>query len=192
MPAEFFPTIKQNFGAYEKFRKRKKPTKGNTLALDAEKAINSKKPAARCSGELHIEAGLPSGECKIHAHVSIIDNKSYTARIFAAYFGQSPCLRFCSTGRPHINRERGKGLRDRAVPTPHFHKVDKRGIMEAYQNDTLLDNVKQIEDITSGINLFCQESNVVSPDAKSVVVKLNTGELDLSMDDPFQNVKFVP
>jgi hypothetical protein len=192
MPAEFFPKIKQDFSTYEKFRKRKKPAKGHTLAIDPEKPRNGKKTASRCVGELQIEASLPSGDCKIHARVSIADNKNYTARIFADYFGEAPCLRFCSTGRPHINRERGKGLPDRVVPTPHFHKVDKRGIMEAYQKDTLLKNVKQIEDVASGINLFCQESNVVSPDDASVVVKLNTGELGLSIDDPFQNVRFLP
>jgi hypothetical protein len=34
MAAEHFPKIKQDFLTYEKFRKRKKPVKGNTLVLD--------------------------------------------------------------------------------------------------------------------------------------------------------------
>ena len=192
MPAELFPKIKKNFRAYQKFRERKKSTKGGTLALNAEKPAKANKSATRCAGELQIESGLPSGECKIHARASIADTKSYTARIFAEYFGEAPCLRFCATGRPHMNRERGKGLTDRPVPTPHFHEVDNRGIMRAYQTDTLVKNEKKIEDVASGINLFCQESNVISPDGASVVVQLNTGELGLSIDDPFQNVKFLP
>jgi len=157
MPTETFPKIKQDFRVYEKFRRRKKPAKGEALNLDQEKPKNGQKPRNRYVGELPIESGLPKGDCKIHADVSVTDRKNYSARIFADYFGEQPCLRFCSMGRPHMNRERGKGLRDRLVPTPHFHKVDSGGVLRAYQTAALTKNVKLIEDVKSGINLFCQQ-----------------------------------
>jgi hypothetical protein len=190
--SEFFPKIKKEFRTYESFRKRKKRTNGTVLLLDEEKPKSGQKPRLRCAGELRVESGLTKCECKIHADVSIINRKSYSARIFADYFGEKPCLRFCSTGRYHMNREIGRGLPDRAVPTPHFHKVDSCGIMRAYQTGALAKNEKLIEDVKSGINLFCQESNVVSPDGTPVVVKINAQDLGLSMDDPSQSINFYP
>ena len=192
MAAINFHKIKKDFHTYESFRKRKKPTTAKTLNLDEEKATAGRKLRYRCVGELPIDAGLPSGECKLHADVSIVDQKNYSARIFADYFGEQPCLRFCSMGRHVLNPEMGNGLSKRAVPTPHFHRVDSRGIMQAYQTEALVKNEKQIEDVQSGINLFCQESNVVSPDETPVVVKLNADVLGLSIDDPSQSIDFYP
>jgi len=64
--------------------------------------------------------------------------------------------------------------------------------MRAYQTVALAKNAKLLKDVKSGLIFFCQESNVVSPDGTPVVVKVNTDEMDLSTDDPFQNVKFLP
>lgn len=192
MPAEYFPKIEKDFRAYEKFRKRKKPARSDKLILQEEKSKNGQKNRLRCTGELPIDAGLPNGDCKIHADVSIVDRKSYSARIFADYFGESPCLRFCSTGRHHMNRELGKGLKSRSVPTPHFHKVDKHGVMRAYQTDTLAKNHQLVQDIGTGIELFCKETNVFAPGGASVLVAIDADVLGLPMDDPSQNINFYP
>jgi len=190
MSAEYFPKIAKDYRTYELFRKRKKPAKGDKLVLQEEKSNSGQQNPLRCTGELPIESGLPNGVCKIHAAISIINRKSYSARIFADYFGESPCLRFCSAGRHHMNCELGKGLRSRAIPTPHFHEVNRHGVMRAYQTDALKQNEQLVQDVGKGIDLFCKESNVVAPDGTPISVKVNAEELSLSIDDPSLSITF--
>jgi len=119
----------------------------------------------------------------------------YGLKLFAAYFSEKPCFRFCSRGSPHVNEERGDGLPARAVPTPHFHRVDSGGILYAYQSDPLLNPVERDEILCNpqlGANLFCQETNLFSPNGGFVEVKIMATEFDLSTGDPLNGATFPP
>jgi hypothetical protein len=144
-------------------------------------------------GHSALKCGLPSGASRFAAHASRKQPPKYGLKIFAKYFGDSPCFRFCSAGRAHFNPETGNGLPARAVPTPHFHKVDKNGILVAYQSAALHDKQEATQiaaNLQLRTNLFCQESNVVTPSGGFVVVKLIATELDLSTPDPLDGATF--
>lgn len=120
----------------------------------------------------------------------------YELKIFANEFGDGrPCFRFCSRGGPHTNQETGDGLPARVVPTPHFHSVDKHGILQAYQTP-LLENLEEAAKIARnpqlGTNHFCQVANLFSPSGGSVVLKIIAAELDLSRDDPLDGANLPP
>jgi len=91
-----------------------------------------------------------------------------------------------------MNRELGKGLKSRAIPTPHFHKVDKQGFMLAYQTATLVKSHHLVQDVGTGIDLFCKESNVVAQGGAAVLVAMDADDLGLQMDDPSQSINFYP
>lgn len=188
---EFFPKIKGDFKAYQKFRLRKKKLATGVLEMNPPSQQNTGMHADTCYGEVKAESGIAQCDCKLNADVLAGDHTNYSARVFADHFGKSPCLRFCPVGRVHVNRDRGKGLPDRAVPTPHFHKVDMHGMMQAYPVPKKKATGAIIGNVQSGINLFCQESRLISPDGASVVVKVNAAQLGLSIDeDPSAGIKF--
>lgn len=181
MPAEFFPSIKKDFKNYTKFLKRKKPIESGIITFLQEQYKRV------YSGD----SKIPTESGRLHGSVVMDDRKNYTLRIFTELFTPGPCFRFCSSGRVHINRDRGKGLKDFPVTSPHFHKVDKLGVMRAYKGPLSNPKVeKQAQNYQFGINLFCQESNVVSPNGSAVVLKLNASEMDLSTDDPLGGINF--
>lgn len=183
----FFPIIKQNFTVYEEFLKRKKPLQDEIVSL-----VQASQNSAY-EGDSPLQCGLPKGKSKFSAHASRNQPHRYGLKISAQYFGEAPCFRFCSSGRAHLNPETGDGLPMRAIPTPHFHRVFDSGILMAYHSDALLDKSKaaQIQsNLQLGTNLFCQESNVVSPSGGSVVVRVIATEMDLSTPDPLDGATF--
>jgi hypothetical protein len=183
---KFFPIVKQNFTVYEDFLKRTKPVADEIVSL-----VQSSENSAY-EGDSHLTCGLPNGKSKFAAYASRKQPHKYGLKIFAEYFGDAPCFRFCSRGRSHVNPEIGDGLSKRAIPTPHFHRVDSDGNLVAYQSAAL--QSEQAAQITAnlqlGTNLFCQESNVVSPSGGFVVVKLIATEMDLSTPDPLDGATF--
>ena len=122
----------------------------------------------------------------------------YGFRVFAKYFHEKPVFRFCSRGLTHVNPETGDGLPARAIPTPHFHRVDCDGILIAYQSPPLLNPAECdliVSDPQLGANLFCQEGNFCSPSGGFVVIKTFAAELDLSnieSVDPLDGATFPP
>lgn len=181
MPAESFPSIKKDFKSYAQFLRRKKPLESGIIAFVQEQY----KRLYSGSSQILKESG------RLHGSVAMDDYKNYTLRIFTELFKPGPCFRFCSSGRVHVNREMGKRLLDFPVTTPHFHRVDKRGVMIAYKGPLSNPKVeKQAQNYQFGINLFCQESNVVSPNGRPVVLKLSASEMDLSTDDPLGGINF--
>ncbi len=64
--------------------------------------------------------------------------------------------------------------------------------MRAYQTDTLAKNHQLVQDIGTGIELFCKETNVFAPGGASVLVAIDADVLGLPMDDPSQNINFYP
>jgi hypothetical protein len=89
----------------------------------------------------------------------------------------------------------GDGFPARTIPTPHFHRVDSRGILMAYQPAPLLDPEecgKIVSNPQLGANLFCLEANLFSPNGGFVVVKSIAAELDLSTPDPLDGETFPP
>lgn len=181
-----FPKVKQNFEAYEAFRTGGKITAEDDLTLD------------RKNGNLEYKAGTAINaeglqkRCRFEAVRSPKSLLKFGFRIFAEDFGQAPCLRFCSRGHVHMNPEGGKGLSARAIPSPHFHKVESDGILRAYQTLPLLNPEESaliISDLTLGVNCFCQEMNLRAPSGGHVVLKIYPEELGLSMD-PLDGAKF--
>lgn len=147
-----------------------------------------------CKGKTDVDAETPK-RCVFEAAISPKRVTKYGLKIFAEEFDPKPCLRFCSRGPAHINRERGLGLEDRLVPTPHFHKVTEQGIMVAYQPLPLFDPeecARIVDDPQLGTNLFCQETNLVSPSGGPVVLKIIAAELALSTVDPLSGATFPP
>jgi hypothetical protein len=151
--------VKQNFAMYEAFLQRIKPVRDAIISL-----IQGSEHSAY-EGSSILTCGLPRGESKFEAYASRTQPHKYGLKILAEYFGDAPCFRFCSGGRSHFNPETGDGLPRRAVPAPHFHRVDSNGILVAYQPAALLsEQAAQIAtNLQLGTNLFCQESNIVSP-----------------------------
>ena len=188
MPPEIFPIIEKDFTAYQRFLKRKKKTHSDSIILDQQHQHHRV-----CCGDVGVVGGKPVGECLLNGRVSIDDRTVFSFRLFAKFFGEGPCFRFCSSGRAHTNRRQGEGLPDRTFTTPHFHHVDRHGIMRAFHNKTLADpkaSAKIAKNFKLGIDLFCQELKVVSPNGGSVVVKLLPLEVDLSTDDPLRGEQF--
>src|SRR5258706_267505 len=111
----FFPIIKQNFTVYEEFIKRKKPIQDEIVSL-----VQASQNSAH-EGDSPLQCGLPKGKSKFAAHASRNQPHRYGLKIFAHYFGEAPCFRFCSSGRAHLNPETGDGLpmRARAVRACH-------------------------------------------------------------------------
>jgi hypothetical protein len=183
----YFPKIKEDFETYESFLMRPKTVATEIIVL-TQPARN-----AECKGTASIEAGLPGGSCELIAVRSPRINVKYSFKIRADHFDQKPCLRFCSKAHVHINEESGLGLPARAVPTPHFHRVNSRGTIYAYQNSVLEDpeeKEKIISDPQLGANLFCQEMNLSSPGGGIVKLKILPAEFALSSEDPLDGATF--
>jgi hypothetical protein len=181
MPAESFPSIKKDFKSYTRFLKRKKPLESGiiTFAQEQYKRLYSG------------NSKIPSESGRLHGTVAMDDHKNYTLRIFTTLFEPGPCFRFCSSGRVHINQYGDKKLKEFPVTTPHFHKVDKRGVMVAYKGPLSDPKIEaQTKNYQFGLNLFCQESKVVSPNGSSVAIQLTAAEMDLSTDDPLGDINF--
>lgn len=183
----FFPIIKQNFTMYDEFIKREKPVKDEIVSLVQESQNSA------YEGNSPLKCGLPTGKSKFAAYAARNQPHRYGLKIFADHFGGAPCFRFCSSGRSHLNPETGDGLPKRAIPTPHFHRVDNRGLLMAYQTPALSDKQQAAQiaaNLQLGTHLFCQQSNVVSPNGGSVVVRLIVTEMDLSTPDPLDSAIF--
>ena len=183
----YFPRVEQDFDAYEAFRIRQKTVSAETVLLTQESAN------VECKGTAVVDAALPSGSCEFIAVRSPKKHMKYSFKIRAEHFDAKPCLRFCSRAHVHVNEETGVGLPGRAVPTPHFHRVDSRGIIFAYKNSALEDTEesdKIVGDPQLGANLFCQETNLVSPSGGTVALKIMTAELLLSSNDPLDGATF--
>ena len=155
-----------------------------------------KSAKTECLGRTRVEMGWSGFPCEFVAIRSPRSRMKYELKIFAEEFGDGkPCFRFCSRGNPHTNQETGDGLPARVVPTPHFHSVDKRGILQAYQTP-LLEDPEEAAKIASnpqlGTNHFCQVANLFSPSGGSIVLKIIAGELDLSRTDPLDGANLPP
>jgi len=105
------------------------------------------------------------GDKAFEVEISITDKSHYYFRLFAYWFDSGPCLRFDSKGRSHCNPENGEGLRQRQVPTPHFHKFDEKEKVEiAYKTPKLrgVDCDLIVSDYKLGLEHFCQEASLGS------------------------------
>ena len=105
----FFPIIKQNFTVYQEFLKRSKPVEDETVSL-----VQAHHNSAY-EGESILKCGLPKGKSKFAAYASRHQPPRYGLKIFASYFGDAPCFRFCSAGRSHFNPETGDGVEDISI-----------------------------------------------------------------------------
>ena len=149
-------------------------------------------------GSSTVRFGWAGFHCVFEAAKSPKTVLKYGFRVTAKHFHEKPCFRFDSGGPAHINPETGDGLPARMVPTPHFHRVDNRGILIAYQTAPLLNPAERdriVSDPQRGANLFCQEGKLFSPSGGFVVVKFFAAELDLSnhkIVDPLAGATFPP
>lgn len=185
----YFPKVKQEHSFYQAFESASKITDDHPVILTQES------PKVEFKGESEVQFGWNGFDCQFIATRSPKSRMKYGLKIRADYFGEKPCFRFCSRGAPHMNEETGQGLAARLIPTPHFHRIDNRGILYAYQKPPLVDPVessKIINDPQLGTNLFCQETNLFSPNGSFVVVKIIATELDLSTGDPLDGATFPP
>lgn len=146
-----FPVVRDNYGKYSAFLASSKRLTVDRLTLFRE---NEK---LEFIGRCAVESDIVDG-CAFEGARSPAAVLKFGLKIFVPEFGSPPVFRFCSRGLTHMNPESGSGLPARAVPTPHFHKVDADGILRAYQTPPLLDPVESdqiISDLQLGTNLFC-------------------------------------
>ncbi len=185
----WFPQVQKEFSVYEALLGQSK------IAEEHPVALTQKAAGVEFIGNSRVALGWTDFHCEFEAAKSPKSTIKYGLKLFAGYFSEKPCFRFCSRGSPHVNEEMGDGLPARAVPTPHFHRVDSGGILYAYQPDPLLNPVERDQILSNpqlGANLFCQEANLFSPNGGFVVVKIMATEFDLSTDDPLNGATFPP
>ncbi len=184
-----FSEVKKVFWIYEAFMAQPKNTEIDPVVLA------QPTPKLEYFGESGVQMGWAGFICQFQATRSPKLNMKYGMIIRVPFFHEKPCFRFCSSGRAHTNPEMGDGLPAREIPTPHFHRVDSRGILMAYQPAPLLDP-EECGKIASnpqlGANLFCQEANLFSPNGGFVALKTWATELDMSTDDPLDGANFPP
>lgn len=187
-----FPKVQKEFTKFDSFM-------GTMKVVDTSPVIiRQPNPKLEFLGSSTVSFGWVGFHCVFEGAKSNKAVIKYGFRIFAKYFHDKPCFRFCSRGRANTNPETGDGLPARKVPTPHFHRVDNNGILMAYQPAPLL-NPEECDRIVSdpqrGANLFCQEGKLCSPSGGFVALKFFAAELDLSNAknvDPLAGATFPP
>lgn len=181
-PEEFFPSVRDNFPRYESFFQTVKPFPHSEVELQ----LSSCQKKSTLNPRLALAIG--GFDFSLHAEL-ILKGYKYAYKIFCSDFGSAPFFRFDSTGRAHFNEENGGGLTNRAVPTPHYHKVDNDGIMRAYQSDDLKNHADDIiSDLEKGGNMFLNEANITSDE--SVIFRAERPELFVTSPDPLNGVTF--
>ena len=184
---EHFSKVQADFPAYAAFLAQNKVVQTNPVLLA------QKIPKVAYTGYSDVQTGRVDFPCFFEVSRSLKSRLKYELKIFAAHFGSGPCFRFCSRSGVHFNRETGDGLQARGVPTPHFHRIDDRGTLFAYQTPSLLNAVESAEvvaNLQAGTNLFCQEANLFSKNGSFVSVEDKPAELDFSNDDPLNEAIF--
>lgn len=184
--SDFFKLVHASFTEYEEFRTEKKRSAAEVLEL----AYTPPRRAYIGCAELTPATGL-SGY--LQGEISDRPLLKYQLKLFAATFGQAPCLRFCSRGSTHINKETGTGLQSGPVETPHFHKVEADGWMRAYHGHHLntarkRSNVRK--SVVLGAKRFCQEFNIESPRGGFVTLKHFAEALPLSAEGAMDSAAF--
>ena len=184
---ERYPKVAAEFATYRAFLAENKIAVTNPIPL------SRSSPNVAYIGRSDIRLGWSAFPCRLEIEKSPKATVKYALKIFARYFDDKPCFRFCSRGSVHVNAEIGDGLPARAVPTPHFHKIDTNGILIAFQTAALLDAEESAKVVASprrGTNLFCHEANLFSDCGQIVVPEIMPDELDLSTDDPLSSAIF--
>jgi hypothetical protein len=128
-------------------------------------------------------------EVEVNPH----NQKRFKFKIFADFFGPAPCFRFDSQGEPHCNPEDGRGLPFRQILTPHFHKFNSDGVEIAFKTPVLEQENQAdaiVSDYSLGVAHFCQVGRLNCGDQAYPEIIFDSGELDLSSDDPLNGVKF--
>jgi hypothetical protein len=183
-----YPKIGQSYSVYQAFVAQNKTTDSDPVFL------RQPKPKVDYSGSTAVQMGWSYFPCEFEATRSPKALMKYGLRLFASKLDDKPCFRFCSRGHIHINEEMGAGLAARAIPTPHFHRIDSRGILEAYQTPPLADPEecdRIMRDPQRGTNYFCQETNLFSQNGKPILLKIIVSEwFDLSTSDPLRGATF--
>jgi hypothetical protein len=183
----YFSKVHADYATYEAFADAHK------IAEKSPVDLTQAAPNVEHIGKTEVHFGWVGFACEFVATKSPKTRLKYALKLTAKHFSDKPCFRFCSGGSTHVNEEMGSGLPGRIVPAPHFHRIDKRGILYAYQTPPLIDPVER-ENIVStpqlGTNLFCQESKLFSPNGGFVVLKIWATEFDWSTADPLRDATF--
>ena len=135
------------------------------------------------------ESGVESGHLAVNLNCE--KTKSFKFRLHCDAFMPMPCYRFDSDGAAHENpADDNVPLRQRTVPTPHFHRFDHKGRNVAYRPESLQEKEQEIlASPVSALQLFCAEENISLPVPPSFIQETLPLGVD-SFEDPLEGVDF--
>lgn len=179
--------IQQNYQSYCGFVETPKTISAQAIPLNILTSHNVRK------GKADVVCNNYGGLNFFEAEVNPRNKKRFKFKIFADCFGPDPCFRFDSQGESHCNPEDGRGLVFRQIHAPHFHKFNSDGVEIAFKTP-VLEHENQadaiVSDYTLGVAHFCHVGRLNCGDQAYPEIILDSGELDLSSDDPLNGVTF--
>lgn len=143
------------------------------------------------SGDVPVSFKEMDEKAHLNVDLNVERTKSFKFRLVCESFMETPCYRFDSDGKTHENPPAPtRTLKDRIVPTPHFHCFDDQGRNLAYRTEALKANEEAfLSDSCEALKLFCEEENIrlaAEPSFLQETLPIGTPALD----DPLEGVEF--
>lgn len=190
MAQKKFPQLIENYDFYNKLLSERKSI--FTEIIEINKCGNNENTLESIEKVTHPIA--IEDKMVLLVNVKIDNHDFFQFKLKYKSFLPAPFFRYDSDGETHRNKVDGIGLKDQAIPTPHFHKFNEKGIEIAYKTDKLLNpkESKALEDINLCIAHFFYESNTRLRDDEFPEIKIMADTLGLKMtkQDPHQNMTF--
>ena len=143
------------------------------------------------SGDLPVSFSEMDETAYLNVDLNVEKTKSFKFRLFCDSFMEEPCYRFDSDGSTHENpTSPTRTLKQRIVPTPHFHCFDEQGRNIAYQTESLIANQETLmSNPCEAFKHFCEEENIrLDGEPEFLQETLPIGAPVL--DDPLEGVEF--
>lgn len=150
-------SVAKDFDRYCQIKSKEKSLCDDKLLLHATQTH----PLNQC-GDFPVQFADGSETAHLNVDVNVHKTKSFRFRLMCDSFMPQPSYRFESDGGTHRNPPaEGLTLKQRQIPTPHFHRYDRKGKNFAYRTDVLDANEAElVGDYNKALQHFCQEENV--------------------------------
>lgn len=178
--------VARNFERYRQIKSKDKSLGSKEILLKETKTH----PLHQC-GDSEVTFADASEEARLNIGINVDKTKSFRFRLMCDSFMQAPCYRFESDGGTHRNPpQEGVTLRQRQIPTPHFHRYDEDGRSIAYKTEELVNDEQGIlADYDKALRHFCREENInVGDDVSIMFATFPLGTCDFP--DPLEGVEF--
>lgn len=150
-------TVASDYGRYCRIKTAPKRADSQRFLL---KTVQNHR--GREGGDVPVSFENAEETARLNAELNVERTKSFKFRLFCESFMDGPCYRFDSDGGTHENPpDETTPLRQRVIPTPHFHRFDGEGRNIAYRTDELCRNEQALlSNPREALKCFCREENI--------------------------------